>query len=77
MKTPIWIVFGLLAIITLACNATIPVQRMQTVATQTLTISEPAPQGSTPAQVSISMGAGKLQIGSGAAGLIEGTINTT
>jgi len=74
MKTTTWIIFSILAIITLACTATIPVARMQTGETQTLNVSEPAPQGSTPAQMSISMGAGKLQIGSGASGLVEGTI---
>jgi hypothetical protein len=47
---------------------------MQTGATQTMTVNEPAPQGGAPAQVTIGMGAGKLQIGSGATGLVEGTI---
>jgi hypothetical protein len=75
MKTSTWIVLGILIIIILACNATIPVARMQTGETQTLNVSEPAPQGSAASQVSITMGAGKLQIDSGANGLVEGSIN--
>jgi len=74
MKTSAWILFGILVIITLACNATLPVARMQTGETQTLTVNEPVPQGSAPAQVSITMGAGKLQIAGGATGLVEGTV---
>jgi hypothetical protein len=68
------IILTLSIIFILACNATIPVARMQTGETQSLDVSESAPQGGAPAQVSITMGAGKLQIGSGATGLIEGTI---
>ncbi len=76
MKPVIWIITGLLAIITLACSVSIPAARMQTGETQTLNVSEAAPsgQGNTPVQLSISMGAGNLQIGSGATGLIEGSI---
>ena len=74
MKTATWIILSLVIIITLACNVSIPVARMQTGETQTLNVSEPVPQGSVPAQVSVTMGAGKLQIGSGATGLIEGSI---
>ena len=74
MKPNLLIITGLLAIIILACNAAIPVARMQTGATQTLAVSEPAPQANAPAQVSITMGAGTLQIAGGAAGLVEGSI---
>jgi hypothetical protein len=74
MKTAAWITLGLLIIITLACTATIPVARMQTGETQTLNFNEPAPQTSVPALLSITMGAGTLQIDSGATGLVEGTI---
>jgi hypothetical protein len=77
MKPVIWIITALLAIITLACSVAIPAARMQTGETQTLNISEPAApagQGNTPAQISITMGAGNLQIASGATGLIEGSV---
>jgi len=74
MKTATWITLGLLIVITLACTATIPVARMQAGETQTLIFNEPAPQGNAPAQVSITMGAGTLQIDSGATGLVEGMI---
>ena len=76
MKTTSWVIFGILAIISLACSVTIPAARMQTEETQTLNVSEPAPgpQSSEISQVSITMGAGKLQIGSGAEGLVDGTI---
>jgi hypothetical protein len=72
MKPVIWIITGLLAIITLACSVSIPAARMQTGETQTLTVNEAAPAA--PAQLSITMGAGNLQIGGGATGLIEGSI---
>jgi len=76
MKPNLWIIIGLLAIITLACSVAIPAERMQTGETQTLNISESAPgaQSSISTAVSISMGAGNLQISSGASGLIEGSI---
>jgi hypothetical protein len=74
MKPVIWIITGLLAIITLACSVAIPAARMQTGETQTLNVSEPAPQATASSQVSITMGAGTLQIASGAAGLVEGSI---
>ncbi len=76
MKPNLWIVIGLLAIISLACSVTIPTTRMQTGETQTLTVSEPSPgpQSSISTALSISMGAGNLQIDGGATGLIEGSI---
>ncbi len=76
MKPNLWIVIGLLAIISLACSVTIPAARMQTGETQTLSVNEPAPgpQSSASTAVSISMGAGNLQIAGGATGLIEGSI---
>jgi len=58
--------------ISLACNVTIPIQRMQAGPTETLDISEPATQELT--RMTISMGAGRLEINGGAAGLVEGSI---
>jgi hypothetical protein len=74
MKPNLWIAITLLTIITLACSVNIPAARMQTGETQTLTVNEPASQGSTSTPVSISMGAGTLQITGGATGLVEGSI---
>lgn len=72
MKNTIWIVLGILVMVSLACNVTVPVQRMQAGPTETLNINEPATPVLT--KMTISMGAGRLEINGGAAGLIEGTI---
>jgi len=73
MKTSIWIVLGILVMISLACNVTLPVERMQAGELQTLNISEPSAQG--PTKVTISMGAGSLKINGGGTGLVEGSIH--
>jgi hypothetical protein len=73
MKTSIWIVLGILVMISLACNVILPVERMQAGELQTLNISEPAAQA--PMKVTISMGAGSLEINGGGTGLVEGSIH--
>lgn len=75
MKRSGWLI-GLAALTaaSLACSIDVNVPRVTTVPTQTLNISEPAPGGGQKAEVQISMGAGTLNIGSGATGLVEGTV---
>jgi hypothetical protein len=72
MKKPIWIVLGILVMVSLACNVTLPIQRMQAGPTETLNVNEPATQALT--KMTISMGAGRLELNGGASGLAEGTI---
>jgi hypothetical protein len=75
MKRSSWLM-GLAALTaaTLACSLDVNVPRVTTVPTQTLTISEPAPDGGSSAAVQVSMGAGTLNIGPGAPGLVAGTV---
>jgi hypothetical protein len=75
MKRSGWLI-GLAALTaaSLACSIDVNVPRVTTVPTQTLNINEPAPDGGQKAEVQISMGAGTLNIGSGATGLVEGTV---
>jgi hypothetical protein len=72
MRTSVWFVLGILVMVSLACNVTLPVQRMQAGPLETLNINEPATQEMT--RVTVSMGAGRLEINGGAADLVEGTI---
>jgi hypothetical protein len=74
MKPVTCLILSIFIFTSLACNITVPVERMQTGDTQTLQINEPAPQDNISTRLTISMGAGKLQINSGATGLIEGSI---
>ncbi|MDR3574092.1 MAG: toast rack family protein [Anaerolineaceae bacterium] len=75
MKSQIWIALSVFMVVTLACTISLPVDTAKTGETQTLNINEPAPaDSSNPAKLSISMGAGTLQIASGASGLVEGSV---
>lgn len=74
MKRYVWIVVFVFLMAALACNVTVNVPTPQTGETQTLTIDEAAPSGSDPAFVTIEMGAGELNIQSGATGLVSGTV---
>src|SRR5258708_3285485 len=58
----------------LACNIGVNVPRVSTGPTQTLAISEPAPEGTKSTDVQIIMGAGTLTLDPGATGLVEGQI---
>ena len=74
MKTPIFFALIALLLASLACTINIGVPRTQTTETQTFTVNEPAPEGTGPAEVSINMGAGTLNIAGSGEGLIQGTI---
>lgn len=75
MKKPILGLLCLLALLSLAC--TISINNNSTVKvgeTKTLDIQEPAASGSDPAQITLAMGAGKLNISGGSQNLVEGTV---
>lgn len=60
---------------TLACSFTVNAPEVKVIDTQKLDVNEPVPSGVAGAEVVIEMGAGKLNINSGATGLVEGTIH--
>jgi hypothetical protein len=64
----------LIALVLLGCSLTVNVPTVDTIATQTLNISEPIPAGTSGSTVEIEMGAGTLAIGSGATNLVEGIV---
>lgn len=64
-----------LAAATLACSFTVNAPQVKVIDTQKMDVNEPVPSGVAGAEVVVEMGAGKLNITSGAAGLIEGTIH--
>jgi len=70
-------IFGILAltVATLACSFTVNAPQVKTIDTQKLDVNEPVPAGVAGAEVVVEMGAGKLNINSGATGLVEGTIH--
>ncbi|NMC79974.1 MAG: hypothetical protein GYA59_11490, partial [Chloroflexi bacterium] len=47
---------------------------VETTETQTFSVSEPLPEGDTPVQLTIGMGAGSLDLRGGAEGLVEGEV---
>jgi hypothetical protein len=63
-----------LAIALMACSFTVNVPSVRTGVTQSFDVSEPALAISTPAKLSIEMGAGTLKLSGGASNLVEGTI---
>lgn len=74
---PVIAVIIILALTSLACsvNLGLPnVTRVETTEPRTLNVSEAAPDGS-PAEVSIKMGAGTLNLSGGGSTLLEGTVN--
>lgn len=77
MKKPVFILAAILIFISLACSVSVPaveINRSTPGPTQTTTINESGPVDSAPAKIRIEMGAGKLNLQPGAAGLIEGEI---
>ncbi len=73
MKTPILIGLSILLLTSLACSISLPVT-VETTETQTFSVSEPLPEGDTPVQLTIGMGAGSLSLRGGAEGLVEGEV---
>ncbi|HEY9078006.1 MAG TPA: toast rack family protein [Anaerolineaceae bacterium] len=63
-----------LVLLTSACSITINLPEVTTGEIRTFNFAEPAP-ASGPASVSIEMGAGKIEVKGGAAGLIEGSVD--
>lgn len=74
MKKPIFFALIALLLASLACTVNIDVPRTQTTETQTVKVNEPVPEGAEPAQISINMGAGTLNIAGSGEALIQGTI---
>jgi hypothetical protein len=60
---------------TVSCSFTVNVPEVKTIDTQNMEINEPAPTDVAGASLKIEMGAGKLNIRGGGAGLVEGTIH--
>jgi hypothetical protein len=74
MKRGLTITLAALMAASLACNINVNVPRVNTGPTQTLAISEAAPEGSRGADVQVTMGAGTLTLDPGAQGLVEGQV---
>jgi hypothetical protein len=78
MKRAVLTIIMALALPSLACSVTLPTPPQTTTGpTQTLSISEPLPQGISadkPVEVTLRLGAGELKLNGGADGLAEGTI---
>ena len=64
----------LLSFSSLACSVTVRAPRTEVIEKRTFTISEPMPEGDTPAHIVIEMGAGELELNSGSTQMVEGTI---
>ncbi len=77
MKRPIALILIVLTLATLACSININLPNIQpkTGPTETFTVDQPIPSGSGVKNVNISMGAGSLELSSGATSLINGTID--
>ncbi len=75
---PLLVVTCALALLAIACSGItvrLPnVQELTLGSTQTTTLNEPLPAGSEPVKVSLSMGAGQLNVQGGAQALVEGSI---
>jgi hypothetical protein len=77
MKRNVILAVAALAVASLACsiNFNLPdVPRLQTGPTETLTVNEPLPDSGEVVDVTLKMGAGELNVSSGAEGLVEGEI---
>jgi hypothetical protein len=75
MRKALPILFTVFAITSLACSISVPdMPSVKVGETQTMEISEPAASGVDPSTVTITMGAGKLDIVGGSEKMIEGTI---
>lgn len=73
MKRPLFFLIVVLALASLACSVSVDMPEPKTGSRETLEINEVAPD-QTPAEVTIAMGGGKLDLGPGADGLVEGTV---
>jgi hypothetical protein len=73
MKRPVMLFFTILAIASLACSFTVNVPTAKIGEKQTVTVSEAAP-GTKPAELTIRMGGGKLNLTGGGDRLVQGTI---
>ena len=76
MKRSLLAVLAALAAASLACNMNFnfSLPQVKTGPTETLAINEPAPPAGTVMDVTLEMGAGKLDVQGGAAGLAEGQV---
>jgi hypothetical protein len=73
MKRPLFLLFAILALMTLACSVSVDLPESKTGPKEIMEISEDAPGGGI-AEVTIGMGGGKLDLGPGADRLVEGTV---
>jgi hypothetical protein len=74
MKRPLIAVMIVLMLATLACSINLNIPRIETGASQTMSVSEPVPDSKQPTKLTLEMGAGTLNLAGGADGLVEGTI---
>ena len=74
MKRPLIAVMIVLMLASLACSINLNIPRIQTGATQTMTVSEAVPSGDGPTKLTLDMGSGTLNLAAGADKLVEGTI---
>lgn len=74
MKTNLLPLFIIILFITMACSFTVNVPTIETGADQTYQIQEKAPSGNDPFDISLKIGAAKLDLSGGASGLVEGTV---
>lgn len=76
MKRPLVFVLIALMLASLACSVNIGNVGVNTTAgpKQTFTVQEPLPSGSEPVKIDLGMGAGTLNLGVGASGLMDGTV---
>lgn len=75
MKKSLLIILTILLLTSLACSFSINVPRVETTDTQTMNISEPAPDGNGPGDIEIAMGGGRLAISGGANQWVEGKVD--
>jgi hypothetical protein len=74
MKRPLIAVMIVLMLASLACSINLNIPRIQTGATQTMTVSEAVPSGNGPTKLTLDMGSGTLNLAAGGDKLVEGTI---
>lgn len=70
----ILIVLAVLAMVSLACGVNINLPEIREIDSTVFKVNEPAPTGGEESRLILSMGAGKLELTPGAAGLVEGEI---
>jgi hypothetical protein len=74
MKRMFYVVLSVLLLVSMACTINIPSKKLSTMETQTYSFKEDAPNTTGPVQMTIDMGAGNLDLQSGAKGWVEGTV---